>query len=150
MGEILRHAAETSPKERKEGFRHQNQVRSYCSTGQTPSRAVGTFDHWPRGSAFHGEPSSHGRNDGPPLGRNVRSSFGRNVRSSLWRNVWSSVWWRNDGRRNVRSSVWRRNDGRRNVWSSVWRRDDGRRFQRNEPAPWADEKALVDAFMICI
>merc|ERR1711874_956739 len=126
MGEILRHAAETSPKERKEGFRHQNQVRSYCSTGQTPSRAVGTFDHWPRGSAFHDEPSSHGRNDGPPLGRNVRSS----------------------GRRNVRSSVWRRNDRRRNVRSSVWWRNDGRRFRRNEPppTPWADEKPLVEAF----
>merc|ERR1711913_96151 len=142
MGEILRHAAETSPQGRKERFRHQNQVRSYCSTGQTSSWTVGTFDHRPRGSAFHDEPSSHERNDGPPLRRNVRSS--------VWRNVRSPVWWRNDGRRNVRSSVWWRNDGRRNVWSSVWRRDDGRRFQRNEPAPWADEKALVDAFMICI
>merc|ERR1711874_614459 len=131
MGEILRHAAETSPKERKEGVRHQNQVRSYCSTRQTPSRAVGTFDHRPRRSAFHDESSSHGRNDGSPLGGNVRSSFGRNVRSSLWRNVWSSVWWRNDWRRNVQSSVWR---------------NDGRRFRRNEP--WADEKSLVDAFMI--
>merc|ERR1711913_236152 len=116
MGEILRHAAEASPQERKERFRHQNQVRSYCSTGQTSSWTVGTFDHRPRGSAFHDEPSSHGRNDGPPLRRNVRSSVGRNV------------------------------------WSSVWRRNDGRRFRRNEPppTPWADEKALVDAFMICI
>merc|ERR1711874_21599 len=115
MGEILRHAAETSPKERKEGVRHQNQVRSYCSTRQTPSRAVGTFDHRPRRSAFHDESSSHGRNVGSPL----------------WGNVWSSVWWRNDWRRNVQSSVWR---------------NDGRRFRRNEP--WADEKSLVDAFMI--
>merc|ERR1711874_630807 len=114
-----RHAAEASPQERKEGFCHQNQVRSYCSTRQTPSRAVGTFDHRPRGSAFH---------DGPPLGGNVRSSLWRN---DGWRNVWSSVWWRNDGRRNVQSSVWR---------------NDGRRFRRNEP--WADEKSLVDAFMI--